>query len=116
MLTSHPGGQRHRAFVAAMALAIIGLFAPRIAEAHFRLIAPPNWMNQSAVDGSPQKVGPCGNEAPQTPTNMVTPFRPGQTITVQFMQTVQHPGHYRVALATTAQSQLPAEPTVTPSP
>jgi len=82
------------------------------AAAHFRLIAPANWMAQSA-DGSPQKTGPCGNEAPQTPTNMTTPFRPGDTVTIQLEETVFHPGHYRVALAVNSQSELPPEPAVT---
>jgi hypothetical protein len=85
----------------------------RDAGAHFRLLAPTNWMAMSA-DGSPQKTGPCGNEAPQTPTNMTTPFRPGDTVTIQLEETVFHPGHYRVALAVNSQSELPPEPTVTP--
>lgn len=114
MLTNHsPRGSRHVAFLMA-AVGIGAMTATGVADAHFDLIAPPNWMMQAA-DGSPQKMGPCGNEAPQTPSNIVTPFRPGQVVTIQFMQTVQHPGHYRVALATTSQSQLPAEPAVTPS-
>jgi hypothetical protein len=82
------------------------------AAAHFRLIAPANWMAQSS-DGSPQKTGPCGNEAPQTPTNMTTPFRPGDTVTIQLQETVFHPGHYRVALAVNSPSELPPEPAVT---
>jgi hypothetical protein len=92
-------------------LATWGL-GPRRAGAHFRLIAPANWMAQS-TDGSPQKTGPCGNEGPQTPTNMTTSFRPGDTVTIQLEETVFHPGHYRVALAVNAQSELPPEPTVT---
>jgi hypothetical protein len=113
MLTSRPGGQGHRgAFVVALAVAILGTFAPGIARAHFRLVSPPNWVNQ-ANDGSPQKTGPCGNEPPQTATNMVTTFRPGQTVTFQLNETVFHPGHYRVALANT-QGMLPKDPDVTP--
>ena len=101
----------HRAPIAALALGATAL-SSTLADAHFRLIAPGNWMVQSA-DGSPQKTGPCGNEAPQTPTNMVTPFRPGDTITIQLEETVYHPGHYRVALAVNSPSELPAEPAVT---
>jgi MYXO-CTERM domain-containing protein len=67
-----------------------------------------------SADGSPQKTGPCGNEAPQTPTNMTTSFQPGDTVTIQLEETVFHPGHYRVALAVNSQSELPPEPTVTP--
>jgi MYXO-CTERM domain-containing protein len=63
--------------------------------------------------GSPQKLGPCGNEAPQTMTNMVTPYRPGDTVTIRLTEAVFHPGHFRVALAANALSDLPAEPPVT---
>jgi len=34
---------------------------------------------------------------------------------VTINETVPHPGHYRVALSTTGQAGLPADPTVTPS-
>src|SRR5438046_8941106 len=114
MLTNHSTrGTRHVTFL--MAAAVIGaMTATGVADAHFVLMAPTNWMMQDAT-GLPQKLNPCGNEAPQTPSNVVTPFRPGQVVTIQFMQTVQHPGHYRVALATTSQSQLPAEPAGPPS-
>jgi hypothetical protein len=83
-----------------------------VADAHFRLVAPANVVMQ-ASDGSPQKMGPCGNEAPQTPSNAITPFRPGDTVTVQLEETVYHPGHYRVALALDSPDELPAEPPVT---
>jgi hypothetical protein len=43
----------------------------------------------------------------------MTPFRPGDTITIQLEETVFHPGHYRVALALNSPSELPPEPTVT---
>jgi MYXO-CTERM domain-containing protein len=115
MLTSHsPGGQWFRALIVVVAAWMPALLMPARAEAHFRLIAPTNWM-MMAADGSPQKLGPCGNEAPQTPTNAVTPFHPGDTVTIQLQETVFHPGHYRVALAVNSQSELPAEPTVTPA-
>jgi MYXO-CTERM domain-containing protein len=48
------------------------------------------------------------------PTNIVTPFSPGETITVTLTETIFHPGHYRVVLSTTGQSGLPADPPVTP--
>ena len=100
----------HRRLAVFAALATWAL-APN-AAAHFRLIAPANRVAQSA-DGSPQKTGPCGNEAPQTPTNMTTAFRPGDTVTIQLEETVFHPGHYRVALAVNSPSELPPDPPVT---
>ena len=112
MLKQHSsGGRRRRAFAGALTVASAILISGA-ADAHFRLITPDSWMTLSA-DGSPQKMGPCGNEAPQMPTGKVTALRAGQTVTIQLMETVFHPGHYRVALAAT-QGQLPAEPPVSP--
>ena len=101
-----------RSLFAALALGATAL-SSNFADAHFRLIAPGNWVVQSS-DGSPQKTGPCGNEAPQTPSNVVTAFRPGDTVTIQLQETIYHPGHYRVALAVNSPTELPPEPPVTP--
>jgi MYXO-CTERM domain-containing protein len=89
------------------------LLVSAAADAHFVLKAPANWAMQDSF-GGPQKMGPCGNEAPQTPTNAVTPYQPGDQVMIQLDETIFHPGHYRVALAAT-QSQLPPEPVVTPT-
>jgi len=102
--------------VSALTLGTLGVCLPRIAEAHFHLDAPPSWATQD-VQGNPQKSGPCGesNSATTTQakaTNIVTPFQPGQTISVTLTETVPHPGHYRMALATD-RSMLPADPAVT---
>jgi uncharacterized protein (TIGR03382 family) len=43
-----------------------------------------------------QKTGPCGAAGSTRGTN-VTTFQPGETITVTFDETVDHPGHYRIA-------------------
>jgi MYXO-CTERM domain-containing protein len=93
-------------------LVAMGLLWPLSATAHFVLVAPPNWMSQDAL-GLPIKLGPCGDEGGGTPTGVVTPFRPGQTITVTVNETIFHPGHYRIALAVHDRSELPAEPPVT---
>jgi hypothetical protein len=47
-------------------------------------------------------------------TGVVTPFKAGETITIQLQETIPHPGHYRVALAVNNRSELPADPPVTP--
>jgi hypothetical protein len=70
-------------------------------------------MSQDSL-GLPQKLGPCGNEAGGTPTGAITTFAPGATITVTINEVIFHPGHYRAALAVNSQSELPAEPVVTP--
>ena len=87
--------------------------APAGAHAHFVLKAPANWVMQDSL-GGPQKMGPCGNEGPQTPSNAITPFQPGDQVTIQLDETIFHPGHYRVSLAATP-NNLPPEPVVTPS-
>ena len=43
-----------------------------------------------------QKAGPCG-AAGSTRGTKVSTFRPGDTITVEWDETVDHPGHYRIA-------------------
>jgi MYXO-CTERM domain-containing protein len=103
--------------VSALTLGTLSVCVPRIAHAHFHLDAPPSWAEQDPKTGDPQKSGPCGevgiNNTPvAVPTNIVTPFQPGQTISVTITETIMHPGHYRVALAAD-RSMLPADPPVT---
>jgi MYXO-CTERM domain-containing protein len=45
---------------------------------------------------SEQKAGPCGR-ADGVRTDRVTVFEPGQTITVVWDETVDHPSHYRIS-------------------
>ena len=101
-----------RTLTFALAIAAVGVLAAP-ADAHFALQAPASWMTQDSF-GSPQKTGPCGNEAGGTPTNTVSAFMSGQTITVTINETIFHPGHYRIALSVNDRSELPAEPPVTP--
>src|SRR5262245_64268279 len=92
------------------------LLTPAAARAHFVLQAPASWAEQG-TGGDPQKSAPCGQADPLTPavpTNIVTSYAPGDTVTITINETTAHPGHYRVALSTTGQSGLPADPPVTP--
>jgi len=59
-----------------------------------------------------QKTPPCGGDG-VVATGAVTAFAPGDMVTVTINETVPHPGHYRVALSTTGQAGLPADPAVT---
>jgi MYXO-CTERM domain-containing protein len=43
----------------------------------------------------------------------VTTYATGETITITILETVNHPGHYRVALSTTTEDALPADPAIT---
>ena len=104
------------ALAVALASGGLGVFAPSNAHAHFKLLEPPSFMSQTS-DGSPQKLGPCGDEAvtpAATATGIVTTFQEGQTITLTVDGTIPHPGHWRVSLGLTGPNDLPAEPAVTP--
>jgi MYXO-CTERM domain-containing protein len=73
------------------------------ARAHFTLKKPASWLKEDGV-GGPQKGGPCGvggpdNVDPAPTTAAITTFEVGQTIDVEWVETVPHPGHFRIALA-----------------
>ena len=106
------GARARRALGSALAIAAAGLLSPGLAHAHFVLQEPASSMSQDFL-GSPQKLGPCGDEAGGTPTGTVTTFQQGQTITVTIDETIFHPGHYRISLAVNDRSELPEEPIVT---
>jgi MYXO-CTERM domain-containing protein len=77
-------------------IGVLAVFAwPAVANAHIRLMYPPSRIIESA-QGDPQKAGPCGAGAGIAMTNVRTQFKPGQTITVIFKETVPHPGHFRI--------------------
>jgi hypothetical protein len=93
-----------------------GAFVPAAARAHFILQEPMSRAQQSDL-GDPQKTAPCGpgpGEA-TVPTGIVATLSQGGLVRVTISETVPHPGHYRVALSTTGQTGLPADPPVTPS-
>ena len=59
-----------------------------VAEAHIAQTFP-------APRTESQKQGPCGlTDSPRGPELV---FEPGETITVRWNETVEHPGHYRIA-------------------
>lgn len=97
------------------AYAILGTTS--IAQAHFNLHEPENWLVQES-NGDPQKTGPCGAAAETMPaaqmSNEITEYKAGETIAVKLQETIMHPGHYRVALAVSDRSELPPEPAVMP--
>lgn len=112
------GGSRGAA-LSAWAFGAIAAIAPLPAHAHFLLEAPASYDALDPATGLPEKLGPCGNEDPQTLTNAVTAFQEGQAITITVDEVVFHPGHYRVALAMTPdhmQASFPDDPAVTAGP
>src|SRR5258707_7481459 len=82
-----------------------------VAGAHFVLIEPSATLVQDQR-GDPQKLGPCGGTSANagTPTNIVGKVQGGQKLHLQVMETIYHPGHYRVALAVNGVNELPADP------
>ena len=94
--------------------ATILAFAIPVADAHFKLISPQGWIVE-ADNGDPQKLGPCGGTTANggTPSNIVNQVQGGQKLHLKLMETVFHPGHYRVALAVNSRAELPMDPEVT---
>jgi MYXO-CTERM domain-containing protein len=89
------------------------LLAPATASAHFHVDypdasdypgpSPVPWWHEDAF-GSPQKLGPCGDEDDATdggggPTGVVNTFTAGETITLQWTEVISHAGWFRIAIA-----------------
>jgi hypothetical protein len=70
------------------------------AKAHFMLDFPTSWIEQDE-QGDPQKMAPCGGTMADggTRTGAVTEVQGGSMMRLAIVETVFHPGHYRVALA-----------------
>jgi hypothetical protein len=83
--------------------ALIGLLmgtSTVVAAAHVRLEFPiPRYPIPALEDGSNLKQAPCGTAGDHRTTDpsRVSTFRPGEAITVRFKETIDHPGHYRIA-------------------
>ena len=86
-----------RGLLASTALALL---VPALAHAHFTLMEPASWLVENRL-GDPQKLGPCGGTSADagTPTNAIGPVKGNSKLRVKLMETVFHPGHYRIALA-----------------
>lgn len=70
-------------------LVLASLLFSSTAFAHIAMTVP-------AVRTVDQKSGPCGATGSVRGSN-VTEFQPGETITLEWDETVDHPGHYRIA-------------------
>jgi hypothetical protein len=93
-----------------MAFASVALVAP-MARAHFRLLEPTSWLVEDNL-GNPQKMGPCGGTGTDADkvTDAVAKVQGGSMLHIKMMETVFHPGFYRVALAVNSRTELPADP------
>ncbi len=83
--------------------------------AHFRLMEPVSWIEESAELGDPQWSSPCGGTLtdPGKPTNAVTRVRGGDKLHIRIRELAFHPGFYRIALAVNSREELPSDPEVT---
>lgn len=75
-------------------LASVLVVCPLTASAHIHLTSP---MARTDSETGDQKDQHCG-VAGQARTNRVTTFRPGETITVTWLEPINHPGYFRIAL------------------
>ena len=82
--------------------------------AHFKLVEPVSWLAESDR-GDPQKAGPCGGSNTDwgKPTYAVTQAIGGSKLHIKVVETIYHPGHYRVALAVNSPTELPVDPKAT---
>lgn len=75
--------------------------APLLAFAPLALAAAPAAAHITLMDPPPrtasQKAGPCGAGPDDMRGDVVTVFQGGQTITLKWTETVNHPGHYRIS-------------------
>lgn len=79
----------HRSLPPVLALVGLGLAAAP-AAAHITLVDPPPRTDL-------QKDGPCGAGPSDGRGDIITVYQGGQTITVKWIETVDHPGHYRIS-------------------
>src|ERR1700684_4612429 len=107
-----PVGRSHMKRVTVLSGACLLLvLAPR-GVAHFRLMEPASWLQESANLGDPQWSPPCGGTLtdPGKPTGAVTKIQGGNKLHVRIREMAFHPGFYRVALAVNSRSELPPDP------
>lgn len=87
------------AFVAAVSTAAV-------TQAHIELANPP-----PRILGNNQKAGPCGMAGSVRGTT-ITDYQPGATITINWQETVEHLGYYRILFAVNGDAfPNPATPT-----
>jgi hypothetical protein len=80
-------------------------------SAHFKLVEPASWLVEDER-GDPQKAGPCGgtNTNYGTPSYAITKVTGGHKLHIKVLETIYHPGHYRIALAVNSPTELPVDP------
>jgi hypothetical protein len=83
--------------------------APALVHGHFTLLEPGSWQVENER-GDPQKAAPCGADPKSSATSTITKVVGGSKIHLKVLETIYHPGHYRVALAVNSREELPTDP------
>lgn len=98
--------------VAILFVSCLFLVLAQRGAAHFRLIAPASWLQESEELGDPQWSAPCGGTTsnPGKPTGAITKIQGGGKLHIRIREMAFHPGFYRVALAVNSRSELPPDP------
>ena len=98
----------------ALASTIVFIGVPTVTRAHFKLVEPASWLIEDDR-GDPQKAGPCGgtNTDYGRPSFAITQAVGGSKMHVKVVETIYHPGHYRIALAVNSPLELPVDPKAT---
>jgi hypothetical protein len=80
--------------------------------AHFRLLEPASWLQESEALGDPQWSAPCGGTLtdPGKPTGAITKIEGGDKLHIRIREMAFHPGFYRVALSVNSRAELPPDP------
>ena len=91
----------------------LALSVPAFLQAHFTLMEPASWLVENKL-GDPQKLGPCGGTSADagTPSNAIGSVQGNSKLHIKLLETVFHPGHYRIALAANSRAELPPDPDV----
>jgi hypothetical protein len=89
-----------------------------LGAAHFRLIEPASWIQESEELGDPQWSAPCGGTLtdPGRPTGAITRIQGGDRLHIRIREMAFHPGFYRAALAVNSRNELPPDPEATTEP
>src|SRR5579862_9479996 len=97
-----------------LAFAALLALVPSAVQAHFKLLEPTSWLIEDER-GDPQKAGPCGgtNTDYGKPSYAVNTAGGGTKLHIKVLETIYHPGHYRVALAVNSPNELPVDPKAT---
>jgi hypothetical protein len=97
-----------------MVVTVLLAAVPAAIQAHFKLVEPASWIIEDDR-GDPQKGFPCGgsNTDYGKPSYAVSQTTGGSKLHVKVLETIYHPGHYRVALAVNSPAELPVDPKAT---